>query len=739
VSPKKESRSKQWLRVRPVDASRKKREQAQQLMERAFDAADPRRQVALARQALETSPDCVDAYLLLGDAASNADEALPLFEQAVEAAERVLGPDTFRECAGHFWAFPDTRPYMQARLDLAQCLLELGRSEEAIVHYREMLDLNPNDNQGCRYRLASVLLLCNRIDELQSLLQKYPDDYTAEWYYTRALLAFQGEGDSEAARTLLREAHQVNRFVPTYLVGAKRLPAELPEYISPGQESEAISFVAEFLPHWRSTPGAIPWVRQTVGVGPALRAPESRPVAWNRAREVLQQLPLSAETEWEVDLVRLASPNAREDGGWTFLIVDATTTEQLLLETWPERPRDSELWRHLIDAMRSSRETEPHRPAVIRLTRKSLAKTWGPKLAQIGVRCELTDELAQIAAFIERFEAFVASKSQQATDQPVDDAELEQLPQAVGEVWRAAVRKLPTWMQVGSEMCRPTVFLVLDTTNDLLLATSLIEREPPDGWLWSGLSSAMSQPGAGNPRRPGVVQLSPDAPLSHLGPRLESIGVRCVVNEDSSQLDALIADLTERVVGPSRLKSLIRSLGMTPSQLGGFYAAAADFYRAAPWQHISGDSVIRVETNVYSSGPWYAVIMGQRGMELGVALYEDLALLREILGGRLSEKEHARRTAALSVTFGEVFDIAPEDADAIEEYDWPVATEEAYPSILRVNPGLALRTPLPWEVELLEACLRALPEFVHKGLQGSISETVATATRDITLQLSRLE
>jgi len=707
-------------------------------MDRAWDAADPRRQVALARRALEMSPDCVDAYLLLSEAAATVEDALPLLVQAVEAAARLLGPKTFQEYAGHFWGGLETRPYMQARLELAQCLLELGRADEAIVHYAEMLDLNPNDNQGCRYRLASVLLQCNRIDELQSLLQKYPQDCSPEWYYTRALAAFREEGDSETARTRLHEAEKINQFVPAYLVGAKQLPSERPEFISPGQESEAVSFVAEFLPHWRSTPGAIPWVRQTLEVGPTLHVPESRPVAWNRARDVLQHLPLCEETEWEAELLRLSSADGDEHGGWTFLILNSATGEQLLLETWPERPRDSELWRHLIDAMRSPRESEPHRPGVIRLTRKSLAKAWSSKLAQIGIRCELTDELPLVAALKERFETFVTRNSRRAAELPEDDINLEQLPQAAGEVWRAAVCKLPTWIQVGSTMCRPTAYLVLDTTSDLLLSTSLTEGEPPDGWLWNGLRSALLRPNAGEPRRPGVMQLSPDTPLSDLGPRLASIGVRCVVNEDSSQIDALIEDLIEHVSGPRRLKSLIRSTGMPPLALGSFYAAAADFYRAAPWRHIPGDSVICVETDAYSSGPWYAVVMGQSGMELGVALYEDLGLLREILGGRLTDEEHARRTAALSVTFGEVFDIAPEDADAVVEYEWPVAAAEAYPSILRVNPGLALRAPLVWEVELLEACLRALPEFVRKGPEGGGSETVAVATREITLQFSRL-
>jgi len=40
---------------------------------------------------------------------------------------------------------------MCTRAALAQVLWRLGRCEEAVDHQRELLRLNPNDNQGLRY------------------------------------------------------------------------------------------------------------------------------------------------------------------------------------------------------------------------------------------------------------------------------------------------------------------------------------------------------------------------------------------------------------------------------------------------------------------------------------------------------------------------------------------------------------------------------------------------------------
>jgi tetratricopeptide (TPR) repeat protein len=131
---------------------------AQQLMYEAFEAPSPQRQMSLSHKALEISPDSADAYVLLAEYAERLPEALKLYEQVVAAGERALGDERFEEYEGHFWGFIETRPYMRAREGLANCLWEAGRREDAVEHCREMLRLNPNDNQGIRYRLLAMLL-----------------------------------------------------------------------------------------------------------------------------------------------------------------------------------------------------------------------------------------------------------------------------------------------------------------------------------------------------------------------------------------------------------------------------------------------------------------------------------------------------------------------------------------------------------------------------------------------------
>ena len=234
--------------------------EAQDLMYEAFEAQGDRR-VTLARDALAISPDCADAYLLLAEETpSCAEDARELLEQGVAAGERALGPEPFEEDVGHFWGILETRPYMRVRAALAETLWALDGREEAVEHQRDLLRLNPSDNQGLRYRQAEWLLWLERYDELDQLFATYEDDAAAAFAYTMALAAYRREGDSARARQLLDEARELNPHVPAYLSGRKRLPRRLPDYVGFGGDSEAVDYAASATALWASVAGALTWL-----------------------------------------------------------------------------------------------------------------------------------------------------------------------------------------------------------------------------------------------------------------------------------------------------------------------------------------------------------------------------------------------------------------------------------------------------------------------------------------------
>lgn len=247
-------------------------EEAQEVMYDAWEATEPERRVALAHEALEISRDCADAYVLLAEeVASSEAEQEALLVQGVAAGERALGKATFEEGAGHFWGLHETRPYMRARAGLAQCLWRRADLSGAIDHFEDMLRLNPNDNQGVRWQLAACLLEAGRDDALGELLARYDEDGSAAWAYSRALLAFRRGGEGAESRAVLAQARERNPHVAAYLVGAKTLPRNLPEYMGFGDENEAIAYVAEHRRAWTATAGALEWLAADGGAVPERR------------------------------------------------------------------------------------------------------------------------------------------------------------------------------------------------------------------------------------------------------------------------------------------------------------------------------------------------------------------------------------------------------------------------------------------------------------------------------------
>jgi tetratricopeptide (TPR) repeat protein len=237
---------------------------AQAIMYRAFVEPNEKKRLQLAKDALSICPDCADAYNLLAEHSPSRKETRRLYGQGVAAGERALGPEAFQRDIGHFWGILDTRPYMRARLGLAHGLWSAGRREEAVQHLQDMLRLNPGDNQGVRYTLAGFLLFLDRDDDLAQLLLQY-DEPSATWTYTKTLLAFRKHGDTPEAQQLLAQAKKTNKHVPHFLTGEKYPPASQPDHYSPGDENEALNYIGSFLAAWKSTAGAIAWLRASFG------------------------------------------------------------------------------------------------------------------------------------------------------------------------------------------------------------------------------------------------------------------------------------------------------------------------------------------------------------------------------------------------------------------------------------------------------------------------------------------
>jgi tetratricopeptide (TPR) repeat protein len=237
-------------------------EYAQELAYEAIETSDPQEALALAREAIELDPNCIDAHMLITDLTfSSVTEALTRVKKIISQAEKNLGKEYFEENKGHFWGLLETRPYMRARAALIELLWEQREYGEAIDHAEDMLELNPGDNQGIRDTLLGLYLETGNLESARTLFKKFPPEVLAVFLWGHVLERYLSD-DLKEAEKILSKAKKRNPFVFDYLAG-KKLPG--PEALSSfilGEESEAIHCFYNIGTAWQAHPDAVEWLKK---------------------------------------------------------------------------------------------------------------------------------------------------------------------------------------------------------------------------------------------------------------------------------------------------------------------------------------------------------------------------------------------------------------------------------------------------------------------------------------------
>lgn len=237
------------------------KEKAQRLLQKAAEATSPKKRIQMAEAALEIDPNSSDAYMILAEEAENEHEARAFLKEGMEAGRRELGDLFFEKNKGYFWGLHETRSYITICKSYAESCWFGGNGEEAAKTLENIMELNTEDNTGARYLLLAVYLYTNRLDDAERLLNNYGnDDVAAAFAYDRIVLEYKRNGITSQLKMLYRIARNVNKHVPDYLLGGKRLPHSLPDYIGMGDTNEAVEYVIMHSRLWASLPDLLKWM-----------------------------------------------------------------------------------------------------------------------------------------------------------------------------------------------------------------------------------------------------------------------------------------------------------------------------------------------------------------------------------------------------------------------------------------------------------------------------------------------
>jgi hypothetical protein len=126
--------------------------------------------------------------------------------------------------------------------------------------------------------------------------------------------------------------------------------------------------------------------------------------------------------------------------------------------------------------------------------------------------------------------------------------------------------------------------------------------------------------------------------------------------------------------------------GLPASWCAEAFAAAATFYRAAPWKHLWDADLLTLEAP--SGRTWAASVMGRGGDSFGLVLYADPDDFERVCG--MPDPYFPGATPALqqqvvSLLFGARRTISPAMRKEIAREGWEVAGPAAYPYLVTMN------------------------------------------------------
>jgi len=237
---------------------------AQELAYQAYESGDPDKAAELVSKSLAIHANCVDALTLQAFLQyDEVGELLAALEHAATCGEDQLGEDFFAEFMGDFWPMVEARPYMRTIKQLAEVLWNIGRRFDAVDHYTNLLDLDPDDHRGNASLLLGMYLSMGEVQRSWDLLEEYDDDRSAVFHWAWLLL-FIMTNDEQGAQDALKHAMEVNPFVAPWFLGMAEFNDDVPAYIALGSEAEAQVCAQILAEAWERNPDAQMWLHQAL-------------------------------------------------------------------------------------------------------------------------------------------------------------------------------------------------------------------------------------------------------------------------------------------------------------------------------------------------------------------------------------------------------------------------------------------------------------------------------------------
>jgi tetratricopeptide (TPR) repeat protein len=311
------------------------------------------------------------------------------------------------------------------------------------------------------------------------------------------------------------------------------------------------------------------------------------------------------------------------------------------------------------------------------------------------------------------------------------------LPQH-SETWYFAVRKLRIWIAPeGEEPERPYLSITFNLKEGIIQDYQLGEK-PTALEAQETLFSAMRKPQKELktlPHRPARIDFEDRDLMEALTLALQEIGVETRYRPQDF-INQLVKELEEHLGGGEQeTPGLLSQRKVTAKLVSNLFNSAAEFYRAAPWVQLQNEDVLSIRLPSQKK-PYYAIVMGQGGIEYGLALYKRWEDVERQYLPHDDPEETIPPDGLNSFFFNPINEVPFDDLEAIERYGWEVAGQDAYPVPLVFVPPDEVQRPDRDVLLWYEAALRAIPIFVENHILRDAEGEIEPVEADIPVTIS---
>lgn len=286
-------------------------------------------------------------------------------------------------------------------------------------------------------------------------------------------------------------------------------------------------------------------------------------------------------------------------------------------------------------------------------------------------------------------------------------------PEVEDETWLGARLTLPSSLDGDGGHEQPDMLIWAQEDGEVLGTRPIPRHGGGLDVVADHLRATMDKPGRGPRRKPRRVTVSCPSIAHSIRTAFPDIEVVCA---PTPQLDRMLEAINKRMLaGDEPEPSYLRVA--TPAAVASFFSAAADYFRARPWEVLpSNRAALGVHCGALYLQEAVVSVLGQGGPLRGLLLFSHCDHFDDYLSAAVEVAQGGpyRVPPHGSLLFERGADLPLPLRKEVIRHGWDVADALAYPWPEFVDANLAHRGATEDELVTLEAILRAITRLIEK-------------------------